>query len=158
MKTRDAVKKIFMEYLIKKGFRKTPERFAILNEVYNINKHFDVELLYTLMKRKKHSVSRATVYNTIEHLLACNLIKGHQFKRNLMLYEKSFEYKQHDHLICNDCESVFEFCDPRIQQIQSTMGNLLNFAVTNHSLNLFGSCNQMSESGKCEHNKKQKVN
>ena len=154
MQTKDAVKKVFLEYLDKKGFRKTSERFAILDVVYTINEHFDVDSLYRHLKNKRYSVSRATVYNTIEHLLSCNLIKRHQFRKNLALYEKSYEYKQHDHLICNDCEKVFEFCDPRLHQIQNTMGSLLNFAVTSHSLHLFGSCNRLKENGKCENSKR----
>jgi Fur family ferric uptake transcriptional regulator len=35
---------------------------------------------------------------------------------------------------------VIEFCDPRIQQIKTTMGELLHFKVMHHSLNLFGQC------------------
>ncbi|HLG36428.1 MAG TPA: transcriptional repressor [Bacteroidia bacterium] len=154
MQASEAVRKIFSDYLDKKGYRKTTERFAVLDEVYSISEHFNVESLYAHMKNKKHRVSRATIYNTIEHLLSCNLITRHQFRKNLTIYEKSFEYKQHDHLICNECEKVFEFCDPRIQQIQSTMGNLLNFAVTHHSLNLFGSCVGMKETGVCDYSKR----
>jgi Fur family ferric uptake transcriptional regulator len=35
---------------------------------------------------------------------------------------------------------VVEFCDPRIQQIKTTMGDLLDFQIIHHSLNLFGKC------------------
>ena len=55
--------------------------------------------------------------------------------------------KQHDHLICVDCKKVMEFCDPRIQQIKSMVGELLQFEVTHHSLNLYGNCTNEE----CEH-------
>ena len=145
------VKQLFTEYLEKKSHRKTSERYAILDEIYSINEHFDVDSLYTHLKKRKHHVSRATVYNTIELLLDSNLITRHQFGKNLARFEKSYSYKQHDHLICENCEHIFEFCDPRVQQIQSMIGGLLHFNVTHHALHLFGKCNELEQKGKCQY-------
>ena len=136
----DDVRQIFSNYLEQHQQRKTQERFILLEEIYNRNDHFDAETLFNDLKKKKFNVSRATVYNTLDLLIACDLIKKHQFGNQQTQYEKAYHYRQHDHLICDDCNQVLEFCDPRIQQIQNKIGELLRFRISNHSLILHGRC------------------
>ncbi len=136
----DEVSSIFKAYLENKKLRKTPERYAILEEIYSITGHFDVESLFVNMKTKGYQVSRATVYNTLDLLAQCDLVTKHQFGQNQAQYEKSFGSRQHDHLICTDCNKVIEFCDPRIQTIQNTVEDLMRFEVVHHSLILYARC------------------
>ena len=153
----EEVKNIFSAYLEKKDLRKTNERFHILEEIYSRHDHFEAESLYSDIRKKKFNISRATVYNTLELLISCDLIKKHQFGKNLAQYEKSYGYKQHDHIICVDCKKVVEFCDPRIQQIKSMMGELLNFKITHHSLNMYGICGSCQKKREMEAANKKEV-
>ena len=141
------IKDVLKQYLQDKGFRNTPERYTILEEIYNMKHHFNVDDLYLLMMQKKYHVSKATIYNTIEIFLDAGLIRKHQFgekTQSSSSYEKSYFDKQHDHLVIyksdsdKEIEEIIEFCDPRIQGIKESIEKAFGVSIDTHSLYFYG--------------------
>jgi Fur family ferric uptake transcriptional regulator len=90
------------------------------------------------MKNKKYRVSRATLYNTIDLLIDCHLVRKHQFGQTTAHYERAYQNQQHDHIILAESNEVLEFCDPRIQSIKATLEEIFGIEIEHHSLNFYG--------------------
>ena len=141
MEVREKVKQLFTEYLTKRKHRKTPERYAILDMIYSLDGHFNIESLYTLMEETaKFRVSRATLYNTLILLLDAHLVVKHQFGSTSQ-YEKCFNQGTHHHMICTQCSKVTEFQNAQLQtDIESA--KLSRFKQTHYSLYVYGLCSK----------------
>ena len=139
----EVIKEVLKQYLQDKSYRNTPERYAILEEIYNMDHHFNVDDLYLLMLNKKYLVSKATIYNTIEIFLDAGLIRKHQFSEKTNASSSYFD-KQHDHLVIykadsdKEIEEIIEFCDPRIQGIKKSIEEAFGVKIDNHSLYFYG--------------------
>lgn len=150
--TKDTVRQIFTEYLNVNAHRKTPERYAILDTIYSIEGHFDIESLYSkMMDEENFRVSRATLYNTIILLINAKLVIKHQFGTSSQ-YEKSYNRDTHHHLICVQCGTVSEVQNDSLRQAIEE-AKLPRFTLSHYSLYMYGLC------AKCERsNKRKKVN
>lgn len=133
-------KEILENFLQSQGCRRTPGRFAVLEAVYTQPGHFDLESLLGYLYQKNITVSRASVYNTIELLIRCGLVRRREIGNGTVAYEKALGYRQHDHLVCTTCGKIFEFCDPRLQSVEESVGRLLGFRIREHNLVLTGEC------------------
>jgi len=143
----EVVRSRYLDYLRERNLRQTQERLAVFEEVYDTSDHFDADELFLKLKQQDVAVSRATVYNTLELLVDCNLVVRHQFGNKQAKFERSYSFWQHDHLICEECHHLFEFCDPRIQSIREMVSEIFHFDISRHSLNMYGQCKRE----KCEH-------
>ena len=110
---KSTVRQILTNYLEMENRRKTPERFAILDEIYNTHHHFSLEELGTRLEKAKFYVSRATLYNTMKLLMKLRLVISHHFQGGT-LYEACYKNQSHCHQICTMCGSVLEIPVPEV--------------------------------------------
>ena len=131
-------KQALAEYLEENKCRKTPERFAILDAVYQFDGHFTLEELGDVMEKNNFRVSRATLYNTINLFLKLRLVVKHAFQKKTV-YEACLYNDSHSHKICTVCGKVGEVHDAMLDDVIENL-KLKRFHQKGYSLYIYGIC------------------
>jgi len=130
----------FQKLLAERSLKWTPERKAILEEVFASHDHFEADDLLFRLKKKNIRVSRATIYRTLELLVKCRLVRKISFGEDHTHYEHIYGHKHHDHLVCLKCGTILEFNNPTIEEIQEQICRDYDFEPDSHCLQIFGHC------------------
>lgn len=138
-KIRNAAHGAFTTYMTQRHLRKTPERYAILDKVMDMNSHFFIESLYSALDEAGYHVSRATVYNTMDLLIDAGLVRRHTFGDNPAQYEKVTGPGNHHHLVCSRCGKVKEVKDPELVRLLDSR-RYPSFHVGWFDLYIYGVC------------------
>jgi Fur family ferric uptake transcriptional regulator len=146
----DDLKTQFADYLRRQNYRNTQERYRVLDRIAELDRHFSADELYVYMNTKGDSVSRATVYSTLDLLTKCGLLMKHRFQGDSASFELSSRMPNHDHLICVECGRIVEFREKEIDEIAAKVAGGFGFRSMTHSLQIFATC---PDPATCEHNK-----
>ena len=120
--------------------RITPERFEVLDYAIGSGNHFTADDLYLEMKNGNSNVSRATVYNSLELLVKCEMLAKRNFGDNKTFYESSYNIQNHGHLICKVCGDIIEFNHPKLSNIVDDIVAKNDFTRDSFQFNIFGKC------------------
>lgn len=146
LRDKDALKKdhfhkIFEEYLTKRGLRQTRQRKIILDAVLSSESHVDTETIANETKKIDKSIGLATVYRTLKMMTDAHILIEHNFGGIRAQFEfAGTENEHHDHLICNQCGSIFEFFDEDLENLQEKIAKKLGFVLKSHRMELFADC------------------
>lgn len=132
------VRQTLANYLEENHFRKTPERFAILDAVYKMNGHFTLEELGAKMEHDNFRVSRATLYNAVNLFMKLRLVVRHNFQQ-CTKYEASYNNDNHCHQICTICGRVDEVAATHFADAIGSI-KLKRFHQMGFSLYIYGIC------------------
>lgn len=135
---RSAVRQILDEHLETNNQRKTPERYAILDAMYNIKGHFSLEKLDEYLTEQNFRVSRATLYNTLKLFTKIRIVVCHRLQTGTK-YETCYDNRDHCHQICTICGKVTEINSQKIiEAVNET--RLRRFKKDGFTLYIYGVC------------------
>ena len=133
-------RKIFREFVARKGLKWTRQREVILEEFLSSEEHLSTEDLYLEIRSKNPHIGYATVYRTLKLFAECGIAEERDFGAGQVLYELSHGEDHHDHLICTGCGAIIEFEDRRIEKLQEQVAQDHQFTIASHRLEIFGLC------------------
>ena len=126
--------------LKKAGLKVTLPRMKILDLMESSSvRHQSAEDIYQALRDEGEEVGLATVYRVLTQFEAAGLVTRHHFEGGQAVFELNRE-GHHDHIVCVGCGRVEEFVDEIIEQQQAKIAEAKGYAITDHSLILYGKC------------------
>ena len=132
----------FKDTLHTNGMKCTPARLTIFKEVYSSSEHFDADEIYFRMRKEKKSVSRATVYRTLDLLVENGFVSKVNVGASQVHFENTLAQGHHEHLVCTQCGKIIEFRNDMIEKQQDKICKEYGFFPTKHNLIIFGLCDK----------------
>ncbi len=130
----------FKQVLAKEGLRFTLQREEVWKEILSSNDHRNADEIYFSLRKNSVSVSRATVYRTIDVLVKNNMVRKLDVGIGPSKFEHKMDIKHHDHIICMQCGKIEEFVVNQIENLQKKVAEKYGFKLDRHNHQLFGIC------------------
>ncbi len=126
-------------YCNSQGLRRSSIRRKILEVIVNDCTHFTPQELLARLERKEPEIGRATLYRTLPLLVESGIL---QEGPNTIEGFPSYELKQehHDHIVCLDCQAIFEFSNRKIEKEQDNLCEAMSFKAKHHTHVIYAHC------------------
>ena len=130
------------QMLIAQGVRPSSQRVAILRYLCSVTSHPTAETVFDELSSKLDSLSRATVYNTLNLLASKNLIYALTIEGDEQRFDADISL--HGHFKCSYCGELHDVLLSKEQQ-NSIIENLQGFQIDKAHLYLHGSCKRCTK-------------
>ena len=128
----------FRRHLRDRRLPVTRQRLAVAGAVFAAEGHPSVLELARRLKGGGEVVGTATLYRTLQLLVATGLVRERDFGEGYSRFEPALE--GHDHLICQRCGAVVEFSGDRVERMLRVTADEHRFLYRRHHLEVHGLC------------------
>lgn len=118
------------------GFRFTPQREHVYSVLTQKRDHPTAEEVFIRAKKGMPEISMATVYNCLDALVKCGLVKQVAVQRGAARFCPNME--EHGHFYCESCGAVFDVELPSHRRAPLTMPK--GFTVDHYEIAVHGVC------------------
>ncbi len=138
-KTADSLQNKFKQKLLDKGLRPTKQRSCVYDVLLQKKDHPTADEVLVRVRKKLPSISLATVYNCLETLVDCSLVKQVNMDRSPSKYCPNLT--PHAHFRCSKTGRIYDLNlqEDEINQLKELLPS--GFNAENFDLTFSGSAN-----------------
>jgi Fur family peroxide stress response transcriptional regulator len=116
----------------------THQRQAVYEAVLGSREHPDAEEIFRVVKASVPTISRGTVYRTLETLRQVGLVTDVSRARGTARFEAALE--PHHHLVCLGCNKIMDLHDESLNRLRVAPPVDGAFEVTGYQIQFVGYC------------------
>ena len=126
------------DLLRESGYRATPQRLAIYDALWNAGSHPTVADIHHLAEKRDPTISRATVYKTLQLFTELGLVREIGFRDDSTRYDP--ETDCHINLVCTACGKIEDYPCTSFDQMAPNLQESTGFSVQSHHFEIYGLC------------------
>ncbi len=134
------------KYLEDQDLRYTEQRWKIAKIILQTGGHLDVLGLTEKVKEEHPEIGAATVYRTIKVLIDAGILEESLTDEAGRVIYEIHDQDHHDHIVCLDCNAIFEFNSDKIERDQKEITEKLLFTNERHHHVIYGHCLEYKKS------------
>ncbi len=127
----------FVNALKSENIKLTPQRQAIFSDIMDSEGHRECDDIYDSLMKNKFSISKATIYRTLDILVKYDLIRKLVIGEGKAKYERKIGKPHHDHMICIETGNIIEFDNDEIEKLQEEEARKRGYKIIKHVHQLF---------------------
>lgn len=121
------------------GGRITRQRLLIADALAAVGRQVTAQDLYDRLRRREPRIGRATVFRTLEALVAAGVARRLEQDGHIYAYV-ACRPEHHHHLACDRCGRVDEIDEGYIKPVAERVAADLGFTIDDARLDFYGRC------------------
>ena len=126
------------------GERVTPQRLLVAEALSATNRQLTAEQLWHRLRRRSPSLGRATVFRTVEALVAAGVARRFELENHVYGYA-ACDAGHHHHLACSSCGRVEDIDEGYVSPVAARVANETGFVIDDARLDFYGRCARCAE-------------
>ena len=128
----------YAETISHNGHRLTPQRREVYEVLLAQRDHPTATEVFLRTKQRMPSISLATIYNCLETLVECGLVKQVNVERDATRYCPNLT--EHGHFMCERCGKIYDVPLLASKRVGRTWDLPVGFTVVHSDIMLRGAC------------------